>query len=69
MSETSDKMQHKAQEVVGAAKEKVGDATGNDRLKAEGQGDQAESKVKQAVDETKDKAQEGVEKIKGMFDR
>ncbi|BFV58347.1 CsbD family protein [Kitasatospora sp. CMC57] len=69
MSTPSDKMKHKGQEFVGKAKETTGDMTGDDRLKGEGQGDQAESKVKQAGDKAKDKVQEGIDKAKGLFDR
>ncbi|MFJ8043383.1 CsbD family protein [Kitasatospora sp. NPDC096147] len=69
MSDASDKFKHKAEEAVGAAKEKTGQVTGNERLEAEGRGDQAESQAKQTVDELKDKAKEGIDKIKGAFKR
>ncbi len=49
-----DKIQNKAQEFGGKGKEAVGNATGNDRLAAEGQADQSESKVKQAGEKVKD---------------
>lgn len=49
-----DKIQNKAQEFGGKGKEAVGGATGDDRLKAEGQADQSESKVKQAGEKVKD---------------
>jgi uncharacterized protein YjbJ (UPF0337 family) len=39
----------------GKAKEAVGDATGNDKLKTEGKTDQAKGKVKDAVDKVADK--------------
>ena len=39
----------------GKAKEAVGDATGNDKLKTEGKADQAKGKVKDAVDKVADK--------------
>jgi uncharacterized protein YjbJ (UPF0337 family) len=39
----------------GKAKEAVGDATGNDKLKTEGKADQAKGKVKDAVDKVTDK--------------
>jgi len=51
-----DKIQNKAQEMGGKGKEAVGDATGDDRLRAEGQADQSESKVKQAAEKVKDAA-------------
>ncbi|MFE2011230.1 CsbD family protein [Streptomyces sp. NPDC059491] len=40
--------------VKGKAKEAVGKATGNDRMKAEGKMDQAEGKAKEAVSDAKD---------------
>jgi uncharacterized protein YjbJ (UPF0337 family) len=39
----------------GKAKEAVGEATGNDKLKAEGKADRAKGKVKDAVDKVADK--------------
>ncbi|MFC1413983.1 CsbD family protein [Streptacidiphilus sp. N1-12] len=60
---------NKAQEAAGKVKEKVGDVTGNDELKGEGQGDQVESKAKQAMDDAKDAVGDAAEKIRGMFKR
>jgi uncharacterized protein YjbJ (UPF0337 family) len=62
-------MSNKAQEVGGKIKEKVGDVTGNDELKGEGQGDQVESKTKQALDEAKDAVSGAAGKVKGMLHR
>ncbi len=42
-------------DVKGKAKEAVGDATGNQALKREGQVDQGKGKVKDAVDTVADK--------------
>jgi uncharacterized protein YjbJ (UPF0337 family) len=39
----------------GRAKEAVGDATGNDKLKSEGKVDRGKGKVKDAVDNVADK--------------
>lgn len=39
----------------GRAKETVGDATGNDKLKGEGKVDRAKGKVKDGVDKAADK--------------
>ncbi|RAJ45614.1 CsbD-like protein [Kitasatospora sp. SolWspMP-SS2h] len=69
MSDASDRMKHKAEEAVGAAKEKTGAAAGNERLENEGRGDQAESQAKQGVDKAKDRIAEGVDKVKGAFKR
>ncbi|MFI6762437.1 CsbD family protein [Micromonospora sp. NPDC050417] len=52
----SDKIKHKAEEITGAVKEKVGDATDNERLQAEGAAQRTEANVKQAGDHVKDAA-------------
>lgn len=53
-----DKISNKAEELGGKAKEAAGDATGNDRLQAEGQGDQAKANAKQAGEHVKDAAKD-----------
>ncbi len=50
----TDKISNKVEELKGQAKESVGGATGNDDLKAEGQGDQAKGDLKQAGEKVKD---------------
>ena len=49
-----DKVGNKAEEATGKVKEELGDATDNERLEAEGRGDQAEAKAKQAGEHVKD---------------
>jgi uncharacterized protein YjbJ (UPF0337 family) len=56
MADFIDKAKHKAEEVVGGAKEKLGDATHNDDLRAEGATDQGKGKTKQAGDSISDAA-------------
>ena len=51
---TEDKAAHKATEVKGKIKEAVGQVTDDDKLKTEGQADQAEGNLKQAGDKVKD---------------
>ena len=51
---TDDKIGNAAEDAKGKVKESVGDATGNDRLKAEGKGDQAKADLKQAGEKVKD---------------
>lgn len=51
-----DKAKHKAEEVVGEVKEKIGELTGNEELAAEGKKDQLSGNVKQAGDSVKDAA-------------
>lgn len=50
----NDKIAGKAEELKGTIKEKVGDATDNRDLQAEGAGDQAAGHAKQAIGEAKD---------------
>jgi uncharacterized protein YjbJ (UPF0337 family) len=51
---TDDKIQNKADELTGQAKEKVGDATDDRDLQAEGQADQSKANLKQAGEKVKD---------------
>lgn len=53
-----DKISNKAQETAGKAKEKLGDATDNEQLQAEGTEDQVEAKAKQAGEHLKDAAKD-----------
>jgi len=63
MSSTTDKIKGLTNETVGNAKQAVGKATGNDRLRAEGivqetkgEAQQAKAKVKDALKERIDRA-------------
>ncbi|NAZ82916.1 CsbD family protein [Kineococcus sp. R8] len=49
-----DKIKNAAEKVGGQGKEKVGAATGDEELRAEGQGDQAKGSLKQAGENVKD---------------
>jgi uncharacterized protein YjbJ (UPF0337 family) len=49
-----DKAKNTTQSVKGQVKEKVGKATGNDRLRAKGRTDQAKGNLKQAGEKVKD---------------
>ncbi len=49
-----DKAKNEAEIAKGKVKEGVGDATDNDRMEAEGQGDQAAGNTKQAGEKVKD---------------
>jgi uncharacterized protein YjbJ (UPF0337 family) len=49
-----DKIDNKAEELRGKAKEGVGRATDDEELEAQGRGDQATSDVKQAGEKLKD---------------
>lgn len=50
----SDRFDDKADEVVGRAKARTGDATGNDRLRAEGRSQQARGGLRGAIQKIKD---------------
>ena len=49
-----DKIQNAAEDLKGKAKEAVGDAKGDDKLKAEGKGDSSKADVKKAGENVKD---------------
>ncbi len=49
-----DKARNKGDELKGQAKEKAGQATGDENLEAEGRADQAVADVKQAGEKVKD---------------
>ena len=49
-----DNLKHKAEEMAGKAKEKVGEMTGDKDMQAEGQTDDAKGNLKQAGDNVKD---------------
>ncbi|GEN81348.1 CsbD family protein [Actinotalea fermentans] len=49
-----DKMEHKAEELGGKAKEALGKASDDEKLEAEGRGEQTKANLKQAGDKVKD---------------
>ncbi|HVE74500.1 MAG TPA: CsbD family protein [Mycobacteriales bacterium] len=49
-----DKLKNTAEELGGEVKEKVGQATGNESLEAEGNKDQVSGNIKQAGEKVKD---------------
>jgi uncharacterized protein YjbJ (UPF0337 family) len=49
-----DRLGNKADEAAGKVKEKIGDATDNERLEREGRGDQSKAKLKDAKEDVKD---------------
>jgi uncharacterized protein YjbJ (UPF0337 family) len=51
---SDDKLNNKIEEVVGKVKDRVGGATGDRELQAEGQADQTRSNLKQAGEKVKD---------------
>jgi uncharacterized protein YjbJ (UPF0337 family) len=51
---TGDKIRHKAEEIKGAAKERIGDATDNESMQAEGAAEKSAARAKQAGDHIAD---------------
>lgn len=49
-----DKAKNKAEETKGSAKEKIGEATGNEQWQAEGKGEKTKGSLKQAGEKIKD---------------
>ncbi|MCT1368066.1 MULTISPECIES: CsbD family protein [Kocuria] len=60
-----DKANNAFQDASGNAKEKVGEAVGNDDLKNEGKGDQLSAAVKDGAEKVKDAARNIGDKLKG----
>jgi uncharacterized protein YjbJ (UPF0337 family) len=49
-----DKAKHTAEDLTGKSKEGVGDATGDESMKAEGKSDQSKASLKKAGENVKD---------------
>ncbi|MDQ4102798.1 MAG: CsbD family protein [Actinomycetota bacterium] len=63
----TDKAKNKVQEVVGKAKKKIGEATDNKDMQAEGQADQTQAGLKQAGENVKDSAADAKDATKHTF--
>ena len=63
-----DKIRNATQDIVGKAKEGIGDATDNERLEAEGRADQAEATVNKGVEDLKDGVKSAADKVKAAVD-
>ncbi len=59
-----DDAKNKAQEVMGSAKEKLGDLTGSQDLESAGKQDQMEANVAQAGQSVKDAGQDAVDSVR-----
>ncbi|MGH3450724.1 MAG: CsbD family protein [Haloechinothrix sp.] len=62
-----DTLKHKAEQLMGGAKEKAGDVTGNESLADSGKADQAKGEAKEATTEFKDKATGTAKDAKDKF--
>ena len=63
-----DKFEAKKDQVVGGAKEGIGDATGNPDMQAEGTAQQSKGDFKEGVENVKDKAADALSGLKDKFD-
>ena len=59
-----DKVKDKAEQLIGEAKEKIGQMTGNESLENAGKRDQLSGEVKEAGHDLRDKAAAAVEDVK-----
>ncbi|MGW4529051.1 CsbD family protein [Amycolatopsis sp. NPDC004378] len=62
-----DKIENKAEDFGGKAKETAGKVTGDDQLRAEGQADQAKAGLKAAAENVKDAVGDAVGKVKNVL--
>lgn len=62
---TGDKIKHKAEELKGAAKEKLGDATDNETMQAEGAAERRAAQAKQVGDHLGDAGRNARDAFKG----
>jgi uncharacterized protein YjbJ (UPF0337 family) len=60
MSSTSDKIKGTANEAMGKAKQKIGEATGSERLEGEGAIQEVKGKGQKAVGDTKEMAKDAI---------
>ncbi len=62
-----DKVKDKAEQLIGEAKEKIGQLTGNENLENTGKHDQLPGEVKEAGHDLRDKAAGAVDDVKDKF--
>ena len=63
-----DKAKDRAEQLIGEAKQKVGELTGNERLQAEGHRDRLAGKAKEVGHDLLDKAGHVVDDLKARLD-
>jgi uncharacterized protein YjbJ (UPF0337 family) len=61
----TDTIKGSVEKITGKAKEAIGNATGNDRLAVEGQGQQIKGSVRQTLGEAKDKVSDAADYVSG----
>ncbi len=62
-----DKVKDKAEQLIGEAKEKIGQMTGNENLEQAGKNDQLAGEVKEAGHDLRDKAAGAGDDVKDKF--
>ncbi|MGH6643537.1 MAG: CsbD family protein [Bradyrhizobium sp.] len=62
MGSTADKVKGATNEVIGKAKQGIGEATGSDRLQGEGVVQEVKGKAQKAMGDAKEAAKEAVDK-------
>ena len=62
-----DKVKDKAEQLIGEAKEKIGQMTGNESLENSGKRDQLSGEIKEAGHDLRDKAAGAVDDVKDKF--
>jgi uncharacterized protein YjbJ (UPF0337 family) len=62
-----DKVKDKAEQLIGEAKEKIGQMVGNDSLENAGKRDQLSGEIKEAGHDLRDKAAGAVDDVKDKF--
>ncbi|MGH3875313.1 MAG: CsbD family protein [Pseudonocardiaceae bacterium] len=62
-----DKVKDKAEQLIGEAKEKIGQMTGNESLENAGKRDQLSGEIKEAGHDLRDKAAGAVDDVKDKF--
>jgi uncharacterized protein YjbJ (UPF0337 family) len=63
MSSTTDKIKGVANEALGKAKQGIGDATGNDKMKAEGAAQELKGKAQGTVGDAKSAVKSATDKL------
>lgn len=63
MSSTTDKIKGTANQVIGEAKQGIGKAIGNDRLRVEGAAQETKGDFQKAAGNVKDAVKKGVDKL------
>jgi len=60
----NDKLKGKTNEMVGAARQKTGELTGNEKMEGRGAGQRVKGKAQQALGDVKDEVKEAAKKVK-----